>query len=54
MFLPAYLHYPEDPETFGEEGEEQELEDVIMIGEDLLVAPVLNNDDLRVVYFPAG
>jgi alpha-glucosidase len=43
-----FVHYPEDPEAYG-------LEYQFMVGEDLMVAPVLDPGEEAVeVYLPAG
>jgi len=48
MFRPLVLNYPDDPETVA-------LEDEFMIGDDLLVAPVLAaGAEGRLVYLPEG
>jgi alpha-glucosidase len=48
LFRPLVLNYPDDPNTYN-------LDDEFMIGNDLLVAPVLKPDvTSRLVYLPKG
>lgn len=48
LMRPLFLHYPEDPET-------RHLHDSFLLGEDLLVAPVLRPaQQRRLVYLPQG
>ena len=48
LFRPLVLNYPDDPNTYN-------LDDQFMIGDDLLVAPILKPDVVRrLVYLPRG
>jgi len=48
LFRPLVLNYQDDPNTYN-------LEDQFMIGDDLLVAPILKSDVVRrLVYLPRG
>lgn len=46
-FRPLLMDFPQDART-------RELSDQYMMGDDLLVAPLLDDSGKRVVYFPAG
>src|SRR5207249_5642299 len=47
MWRPLAMQFPHDAKTFA-------MDDELMLGDDLLVAPVLNEFDERTIYLPAG
>ena len=47
MWRPLLYEFPDDPATY-------EIDDEFFFGDDLLVAPVLTEDNVRTVYLPQG
>ena len=47
IMRPLFLHYPDDADTYT-------VEDEYLLGDNLLVAPILTNSNTRKIYFPEG
>lgn len=47
MWRPLAMEFPDDPATFG-------IDDQFLLGDDLLVAPILHEVDERSIYLPRG